>query len=45
MVEEMLLGSMVGLIMYLLFMAHDVYQVRYASVRTEFSIERSRHEE
>ena len=43
--EEMLLGWMVGLVIYLLFIARDAYQVRYAPVRTELGRERRRYEE
>ena len=41
MVEEMLLGWMVGLVLYVLFMARDAYQVCYAPVHPG----RSRHAE
>jgi hypothetical protein len=43
--EEILSSWMVGVVMYLLFIARDAYRVCYAPVRTEFSVERSRYEE
>jgi hypothetical protein len=35
----MLLGWMVGLVLYLLLMAHNAYRVNYVPVRTEFNTE------